>query len=164
MLRSGRFLFMAWSRFCILLCAFRLRGMQGCLSGGRKSRSSVSGFFVCGCWGRYACVCAGIRVLLSCFTRCPCAGRHLLFFAAAKKSRQKKAAHTANPCCCLRAPTGSYTSHGNFPVRVRCQRSCRAPHPLRAPASQRAMPDSPRPPRWQTVCRPKCSTRLTSDR
>ena len=28
------------------------------------------------------------------FTRCPCAGRHLLFFAAAKKSRQKKAAHT----------------------------------------------------------------------
>jgi hypothetical protein len=27
-----------------------------------------------------------------CFMRCPCAGRHLLFFAAAKKSRQKKAA------------------------------------------------------------------------
>jgi hypothetical protein len=26
--------------------------------------------------------------------RCPCAGRHLLFFAAAKKSRQKKAAQT----------------------------------------------------------------------
>jgi hypothetical protein len=26
------------------------------------------------------------------FMRCPCAGRHLLFFAAAKKSRQKKAA------------------------------------------------------------------------
>ncbi|WP_148654612.1 hypothetical protein [Paraburkholderia caribensis] len=42
------------------------------------------------------CLCAGIRDLLSCFTRRPCAGRHLLFFAAAKKSRQKKAAHTAN--------------------------------------------------------------------
>ena len=27
---------------------------------------------------------------------CPCAGRHLLFFAAAKKSRQKKAAQTAS--------------------------------------------------------------------
>ena len=34
---------------------------------------------------------AGIRDVLSCFMRCPCAGRHLLFFAAAKKSRQKKA-------------------------------------------------------------------------
>src|SRR5689334_2731725 len=50
------------------------------------------------------CLCAGIRVLLACFTRCPCAGRHLLFFAAAKKSRQKKAAHTANPCSYPRAP------------------------------------------------------------
>ncbi|WP_208545722.1 hypothetical protein, partial [Paraburkholderia steynii] len=39
---------------------------------------------------------AGIRVLPSCFKRRPCAGRHLLFFAAAKKSRQKKAANTAN--------------------------------------------------------------------
>ena len=39
---------------------------------------------------------AGIRELLACFRRRPCAGRHLLFFAAAKKSRQKKAAHTAN--------------------------------------------------------------------
>jgi hypothetical protein len=46
---------------------------------------------------------AGIRVMFSFFMRCPCAGRHLLFFipqgdflrgAAAKKSRQKKAAHT----------------------------------------------------------------------
>jgi hypothetical protein len=39
---------------------------------------------------------AGIRELLARFKRRPCAGRHLLFFAAAKKSRQKKAAHTAN--------------------------------------------------------------------
>ncbi|WP_224101777.1 hypothetical protein, partial [Paraburkholderia caribensis] len=30
---------------------------------------------------------AGIRELLACFRRRPCAGRHLLFFAAAKKSR-----------------------------------------------------------------------------
>jgi hypothetical protein len=39
---------------------------------------------------------AGIRELLARFRRRPCAGRHLLFFAAAKKSRQKKAAHTAS--------------------------------------------------------------------
>ena len=51
-----------------------------------------------------ACVCAGIRVLPSCFKRRPCAGRHLLFFAAAKKSRQKKAAHTASTCSYPRAP------------------------------------------------------------
>ncbi|WP_310043269.1 hypothetical protein, partial [Paraburkholderia caribensis] len=30
-------------------------------------------------------LCAGIRVTLACFKRRPCAGRHLLFFAAAKK-------------------------------------------------------------------------------
>src|SRR5689334_13196089 len=42
-------------------------------------------------------------MLLVCW-RCPCAGRHLLFFAAAKKSRQKKAAHTASPCVYPRAP------------------------------------------------------------
>ncbi|WP_208545849.1 hypothetical protein, partial [Paraburkholderia steynii] len=41
------------------------------------------------------CLFAGIRDSLACFRRRPCAGRHLLFFAAAKKSRQKKAAHTA---------------------------------------------------------------------
>jgi hypothetical protein len=28
---------------------------------------------------------------MSVYLLCPCAGRHLLFFAAAKKSRQKKA-------------------------------------------------------------------------
>ena len=37
--------------------------------------------------GWFACVFAGIRVMPSCFKRRPCAGRHLLFFAAAKKSR-----------------------------------------------------------------------------
>jgi hypothetical protein len=97
---------------------------------------------------------AGIRLMLLVRKRCPCAGRHLLFFAAAKKSRQKKAAHTASSCVCLRAPNGSYASHGNALVRVRCQRSLCTPHPLHAPALQPAVPDSPRPPRWQTVCRP----------
>jgi hypothetical protein len=43
---------------------------------------------------------AGIRVAPSQRMRCPYAGRHLLFFAAAKKSRQKKAAFN------LRSPTG----------------------------------------------------------
>src|SRR5690349_2723 len=69
------------------------------------------------------CLCAGIRDALARFTRRPCAGRHLLFFAAAKKSRQKKAAHTANIFSCLRAPKGSYASHGNHVTHVRCQRS-----------------------------------------
>src|SRR6266704_2183068 len=55
--------------------------------------------------GRFGCSrpFAGIRVLPSRFKRRPCAGRHLLFFAAAKKSRQKKAANTASPCSCPRA-------------------------------------------------------------
>ena len=102
----------------------------------------------------FACVCAGIRVLLACFTRRPCAGRHLLFFAAAKKSRQKKAANTANISSCLRDPNRSYASHGNHVTHVRCQRSCDMPHPLHMSALQHALPDSPPPPRWQTVCRP----------
>ncbi|MEX3975698.1 hypothetical protein, partial [Paraburkholderia caribensis] len=55
-------------------------------------------------WFWFAWLCAGIRELLAHFTRRPCAGRHLLFFAAAKKSRQKKAAHTASASSCLRAP------------------------------------------------------------
>ena len=88
------------------------------------------------------------------FMRRPCAGRHLLFFAAAKKSRQKKAAHTASSSFCLRAPNRSYASHGNHVTHVRCQRSCAAPHPLQPPALPHTLPDIPRPPRWQTVCRP----------
>ncbi|SDH87464.1 hypothetical protein SAMN04487926_10932 [Paraburkholderia steynii] len=101
----------------------------------------------------FACVFAGIRALPSWFRRRPCAGRHLLFFAAAKKSRQKKAANTASSSSCLRAPNGSYASHGNHVTHVRCQRSCGAPHPLHAPALHHAVPDSPPPPRWQTMCR-----------
>ena len=110
--------------------------------------------FCCARVGLCACLCAGIRASLACFKRRPCAGRHLLFFAAAKKSRQKKAANTASSSSCLRAPTGSYASHGNHVTHARCQRSCAAPHPLHATAIQHAAPDSPRPPRWQTVCRP----------
>ncbi|WP_208459428.1 hypothetical protein, partial [Paraburkholderia caribensis] len=55
-------------------------------------------------WFWFAWLCAGIRAMPSYFKRRPCAGRHLLFFAAAKKSRQKKAAHTASPCSYPRAP------------------------------------------------------------
>ncbi|WP_162600893.1 hypothetical protein [Paraburkholderia sp. C35] len=43
------------------------------------------------CFWLFAFAFAGIRVMLSCRMRRPCAGQHLLFFAAAKKSRQKKA-------------------------------------------------------------------------
>jgi hypothetical protein len=55
-------------------------------------------------WFWIARVYAGIRDMTYHFKRCPCAGRHLLFFAAAKKSRQKKAAHTASACSYPRAP------------------------------------------------------------
>jgi hypothetical protein len=95
-------------------------------------------FGVCCASGWFFCLGAGIRVLLACFTRRPCAGRHLLFFAAAKKSRQKKAANTANFSSCLRAPNGSYASHGNVSVRLRCQRSKCTPHPPQTPAQMPA--------------------------
>jgi len=69
----------------------------------------VAGFFVFWFWFGFlgfACRRLGLVLLgfgllvvslasafcLACFTRRPCAGRHLLFFAAAKKSGQKKAA------------------------------------------------------------------------
>jgi hypothetical protein len=70
------------------------------------------------CFSLASAVCSftGIRVMLLVRMRCPCAGRHLLFFAAAKKSRQKKAAHTASSSICLRAPKGSYASRGNAPI------------------------------------------------
>jgi len=57
------------------------------------------------------CLFAGIRVMPSCFRRRPCAGRHLLFFAAAKKSRQKKAANTASPCPYPRVPIPHTAMH-----------------------------------------------------
>ena len=66
--------------------------------------------FAAGFAAGFTLVFAGIRVAPSRRGRCPCAGRHLLFFAAAKKSRQKKAAHTASPCVCLRALNGPVLS------------------------------------------------------
>jgi hypothetical protein len=92
----------------------------------------------------FFCLCAGIRVLPSCFKRRPCAGRHLLFFAAAKKSRQKKAAHTANSSPCLRAPNRSLTSHGNLLV----------PRPLPALLQYASPASRTRDP----ACRARCST------
>ena len=107
----------------------------------------------------FACVCAGIRDLLACFTRRPCAGRHLLFFAAAKKSRQKKAANTANISPCLRAPNGSYASNGGVSV----QRMLPTLRMSASPASNTRTWASGSewyvPPRWQTVCRLSCRMR-----
>ncbi|WP_208624264.1 hypothetical protein, partial [Paraburkholderia eburnea] len=54
-------------------------------------RSQSFDFFCWIWWGFWR-----FLVFVSVCERCPCAGRHLLFFAAAKKSRQKKAAHTAS--------------------------------------------------------------------
>src|SRR6266702_3982236 len=53
---------------------------------------------------RSVCLCVGIRAMPSCFKRRTCAGRHLLFFAAAKKSRQKKAAKHRQPLCLPEGP------------------------------------------------------------
>jgi hypothetical protein len=44
--------------------------------------------------------CWPFLAFLSVCLRCPCAGRHLLFFAAAKKSRQKKAGLQPLACRC----------------------------------------------------------------
>ncbi len=83
-----------------LACAARRGEGLGFCRGAGFGFGFGFGFGVVWCAG----LCAGIRDLLACFTRRPCAGRHLLFFAAAKKSRQKKAAHTASANYCLRAP------------------------------------------------------------
>src|SRR5690349_224544 len=87
---------------CVPRCYVRLGGEV--FWHGRKllgrcvllSRRFLPWWFMCCGWFGFLGLCAGIRVKLACFMRRPCAGRHLLFFAAAKKSRQKKAAHTAN--------------------------------------------------------------------
>jgi hypothetical protein len=80
---SGLGLFLVWFFCCFCFCFLRwYSGIEALCADG----------LVCA-----ALLCAGIRDLLACFKRRPCAGRHLLFFAAAKKSRQKKAANTANP-------------------------------------------------------------------
>ena len=135
-----------------LLCAFAARasrlGMEFFLPPGRGvgcAHGLVFGLSVgvrgLPSWlGRLGCfgVCAGIRAVPSCFERRPCAGRHLLFFAAAKKSRQKKAANTANTSSCLRAPNRSYASYGGVFVCVRCQRFEQSHHPLQTPVQRQA--------------------------
>ena len=65
-----------------------------CQGFGFFAASREAGFAAHAVW--FFAFVAGIRDLLLVCQRCPCAGRHLLFFAAAKKSRQKKAAQTAN--------------------------------------------------------------------
>jgi hypothetical protein len=139
---------------------FLRSGCRGFLMGLCRGLEVCCEVFLSGDVGVFVCFCAGVRVMPWCFTRCPCAGRHLLFFAAAKKSRQKKAAHTASSSICLRAPKRSYASHGSLSVRARCQRSLCTPHPLHVPAPRHAAPDSSPPPRWQTVCRLSRLSRL----
>ena len=109
MLRHGRaafgrlFVFVGFGLRCACVCwggfGFALAAAVCVCAGIRRAVFAAQAVW-------FACVCAGIRVLLACFTRCPCAGRHLLFFAAAKKSRQKKAANTASPSSYPRAPNG----------------------------------------------------------
>ncbi|WP_310044585.1 hypothetical protein, partial [Paraburkholderia caribensis] len=61
---------------CELFFAFA--GIRALLAWFRRGRSVY--------WAFALVLCAGIRDALSSFRRRPCAGRHLLFFAAAKKS------------------------------------------------------------------------------
>ncbi len=129
----GRFWFvlsLASARQCLL--------RMSCRCGFAFSMASALCLFVLHASPLWVCLFAGIRVMTYPFKRRPCAGRHLLFFAAAKKSRQKKAAHTANISSCLRALNRSRTSHGNVFVRVRCQRFEYTPHPLQTPAQGQA--------------------------
>src|SRR5690349_24076603 len=63
-------------------------------------------------WAR---LCAGIRDALARFTRCPCAGRHLLFFAAAKKSRQEEPTRTPLTSTHAAGPQAPHTSHNKSP-------------------------------------------------
>jgi len=67
-----------------------------CLIGlvmGRLLRLGIdlAGVFACAAlWWLFLSLWPFLAFLVVCL-RCPCAGRHLLFFATAKKSRQKKA-------------------------------------------------------------------------
>ncbi|WP_224030543.1 hypothetical protein, partial [Paraburkholderia caribensis] len=83
-----------------------LRAVSVCmgLSGKCRFRNQMFRGSVLLCFFVFAFALLGIRVMLLVRKRRPCAGRHLLFFAAAKKSRQKKAAHTASTCFYPRAP------------------------------------------------------------
>ncbi|SEI26572.1 hypothetical protein SAMN05192544_10732 [Paraburkholderia hospita] len=87
------------------------------------------------------------------FKRRPCAGRHLLFFAAAKKSRQKKAANTANSCPCLRAPNRSHASHGGVSVQRMLPTLRMSASPTSSTRAWASGSEWFVPPRWQTVRR-----------
>ena len=94
---------------------------------------------------------AGIRDMFSVCQGCPCAGRHLLFFAAAKKSRQKKAGSHRQPEFLPTGPQRPHPSFGNAPIPLRCRRSEYAPHPLQTPIQRPASSNRFRPLR-PTVC------------
>jgi hypothetical protein len=162
------------------ICAFdRVRGSNRCR--GEPKWFGVCRFFVCDAGRAFAvarfafcagirvapsrrgrcssalALCAGIRVAPTRRGRCPCAGRHLLFFAAAKKSRQKKAAHPASTCTYPTGPQRPHAFHGSTLAHASCQR-----------ANQRlthfAHPYEEQPPRMfqatmrQTLCRPSHRT------
>ncbi|MCO4881228.1 hypothetical protein, partial [Paraburkholderia caribensis] len=76
----GRLWFEVGFGFGFGFCLATLGGV--CFFAGLRDLSS--GFMR---WRLDVWLCAGIRFTLARFTRRPCAGRHLLFFAAAKKSR-----------------------------------------------------------------------------
>ncbi|ALL62951.1 hypothetical protein K788_0006702 [Paraburkholderia caribensis MBA4] len=99
---------------------------------------------------------------VSLFHASPLCGAALTFFAAAKKVGKESGSHR-QPLFLSTGPQRPRTSHGNAPVHVRCQRPLCTPHPLHIPASQHAAPDRPRPPWWQTVCRPSRHARITPD-
>ena len=116
--------------------------------------------------GRCRCVvafCAGIRDSASRRRRCPCAGRHLLFFAAAKKSRQKKAAHTASACVhprALRVPTLHTAAHRFMFVATVLARVSRASRTRTTAGRVRSSGAHVR----QTLCRLSCHTGQRPDR
>ncbi len=76
-------------------------GVCGFLRGHPRIVSVLQASPVC------VCLCAGIRDALARFTRRPCAGRHLLFFAAAKKSRQKESGSHRQPLIFVHGPPTS---------------------------------------------------------
>ena len=104
---------------------------------------------VCWCLFGLLSAFAGIREAPTRRRRCPCAGRHLLFFAAAKKSRQKKAAHPE--------PLDHYPRAPNVPVSLAATRES-APVAsalvVASPTSNTRVAASNVAPSLQTVCRP----------
>src|SRR5215468_4075937 len=88
--------------------------------------------------GWFARAFAGIRDLLLVPQALPLCGAALTFFAAAKKVSKESGLTPPVLDHRLRAPNGSYPSHGNLSVPTRCQHSELAPHPLQSPVAQPA--------------------------